>query len=130
MATFTGLFDFIDDLSEGQSELSSPPDSSVGEYSNEHTKDEDDAWYNLPSDSDSEDEVIPAALSLLIRPALSTAPSTDFVISIAVKKEHITSARIKAIYILERKSLSQIRVTTDVAKTAVYRLIAVAKERG
>jgi hypothetical protein len=41
MATFKGLFDFPD-LSDGQSELSSPPDSFNNEHSDEYTKDKDD----------------------------------------------------------------------------------------
>jgi hypothetical protein len=42
MATFGGLFDFPD-LLDGQSELSSPPNSSDDERSNEYTEDEEDA---------------------------------------------------------------------------------------
>jgi hypothetical protein len=47
MATFGGLFDFPD-LLDGQSELSSPPDSSNDEHSNEHTEDKDDASIICP----------------------------------------------------------------------------------
>jgi hypothetical protein len=42
MATFGGLYDFPD-LSDGQLELSSPPDSSDLDESDEATKDEEDA---------------------------------------------------------------------------------------
>jgi hypothetical protein len=110
MATFRGLFDFPD-LSDGQSELSSPPNSSDDEY----TKDEEDAWYNLPSDSDdSDDDSAEPALPL---PASSTA----FVLATLGPKEHSTSTRIKAIYMLEdKKSLGQIREATGVPKTALY----------
>ena len=120
MATFGGLYDFPD-LSDGQSELSSPPDSS----DDEHTEDEEDAWYNIPSDSDdSDDDSAELALPLL-------ASSTAFVITTLGPKEHSTGARIKAIYMLEdKKSLAQIREATGVPKSAVYRLAAVARERG
>src|SRR5882757_5846359 len=124
MATFGGLFDFPD-LSDDQSELSSPPDSSNDELS-EYTEDEEDAWYNLPSDSDDEDDdsIAPAS-------ALPVPSSTAFVLSTIGPKEHSTGARIKAIYMLEdKKSLGQIREATGVPKSAVYRLVAVARERG
>ena len=114
MATFGGLFDFPD-LSDDQSELSSPPDSSNDELS-EYTEDEEDKWYNLPSDSDDEDDnsIAPAS-------ALPVPSSTAFVLSTIGPKEHSTGARIKAIYILEdKKSLGQIREATGVPKTALY----------
>jgi hypothetical protein len=129
MATFRGLFDFLD-LSDGQSELSSPLDSSDDEYFNELTEDKEDAWYNLPSDSDDSDDsdnnlTIPTLV--LPIPALSTA----LIVSTIGPKEHSTDAGIKAIYMLkEKKSLVQIRDVTEVPKTAVYRLAAVARERG
>jgi hypothetical protein len=122
MATFGGLFDFPD-LSDGQSELSSPPDSSDDEHT--EAEDEEDAWYNLPSDSDDSDDDS-AAPGLPI-----SASSTDFVLITLGPKEHSTGARIKAIYMLEdKKSLGQIREATGVPKTALYRLAAVARERG
>ena len=103
MATFGGLFDFPD-LSDGQSELSSPPDSSDDEHSDEHSEDEDDAWYNLPSDSeDEDDDSSTPALALPIRPALASLSVTTVVVSTIVRKEHSTSTRIKAIYMLEEK---------------------------
>ena len=124
MATFGGLFDFPD-LSDGQSELSSPPDSSDNKRSDEHTEDEEDAWYNLPSDSDdSDDDSADPAIPL---PASLTA----FVLATLGPKEYSTGARIKAIYMLEdKKSLGQIREAIGVPKTALYRLAAVARERG
>jgi hypothetical protein len=84
MATFGGLFDFPD-LSDGQLELSSPPDLSDDEYS-EYTEDEEDAWYNLPSDLDDEDDdsITPAS-------ALPVASPTA-VLSIIGPKEHSTGA--------------------------------------
>jgi hypothetical protein len=76
------------------------------------------------SDSDDLDnDLVEPALLLL---ALSTA----FVITTLRPKEHFTGARIKAIYMLkDKKSLTQIREATGVLKSAVYRLVAVAKER-
>ena len=129
MATFGGLFDFPD-LSEGQSELSTPPDLSDKEHSDKHTKDKEDMWYNCLSNSDNKDNnSITPALVLPIRPVL--ALSTALVVSTIGPKEHSTGARIKAIYMLEeKKSLVQIREATGVPKTAVYRLAAVARERG
>jgi hypothetical protein len=119
MATFGGLFDFPD-LSDGQSELSSPPDSS------DDTEDEEDPWYNLPSDSDDSDDDSAAPALPLLAPS-----STAFIITPLGPKEYSTSARIKAIYMLEdKKSLAQIREATGVPKSAVYRLAAVARERG
>jgi hypothetical protein len=129
MATFGGLFDFPD-LSDGQSELSSPPDSSDDEHSDEHTKDEDDAWYNLPTDSEDEDKDDDSSPPLLVLP-IRPAPLTELVISTAIRKEHSTSARIKAIYMLEdRKTPAQIKKATGVPKITVYRLHAIARERG
>jgi transposase len=56
---------------------------------------------------------------------------TTFVITTLGPKEYSTSARIKAIYILEdKKSLAQIREATGVPKSAIYRLVAIARERG
>jgi hypothetical protein len=114
MATFGGLFDFPN-LSDGQSELSSPPDSSDNERSDEHTKDEEDAWYNLPSDSDDSDNDL-AEPALLLPASLTT-----FVLATLGPKEHSTSARIKAIYMLEdKKSLGQIREAIGVPRLAIY----------
>jgi len=99
MATFGGLFDFPD-LSDGQSELSSPPDSSDSDESDEATEDEEDAWYNIPSDSeDEDDDSIAPSLTLPLRPLIAT--STAFTIPDIIRKEHSTGARIKAIYMLK-----------------------------
>ena len=100
MATFGGLFDFPD-LSNGQSELSSPPDSD-GSVCSERTKDEDDAWYNMPSDlEDDDDNSLAPSFTLPVRPIPAT--STAFTMPKTTRKEHTTSARIKAIYMLEEK---------------------------
>jgi hypothetical protein len=97
----------------------------------EATKDEEDAWYNLPSDSeDEDDDSAVLSLTLPLRPP-PMAISTAFTLPNIVRKEHSTGARIKAIYMLEeKKSLAQIREATGVPKTAVYRLVAIARERG
>jgi hypothetical protein len=88
MATFGGLFDFPD-LSDSQSELSSLPYSSDDEHSDEYTEDEEDAWYNLSSDSDNGDNDSTALASILpMRPLL--ASSTALVVSTTGPKEHST----------------------------------------
>ena len=118
MATFSGLFDFPD-LSDGQSELSSSPDSSDDEYSDKYSEDKEDIQYNLPSDSeDKDDNLTTLALMLPICPILV---STAIIVSTTTHKEHSTSTRIKAIYMLkDKKSLAQIKEATGVSKTAVY----------
>jgi hypothetical protein len=85
----------------------------------------------LPTNSEDKDKdndsSPPLALVLPVRPILST----KIVVSTTTHKEHFTSARIKAIYMLEqKKSLAQIKNATEVPKTAVYRLYAVVRERG
>jgi hypothetical protein len=80
-------------------------------------------WYNLPLDSDDSDNDSTA-------PALPFASSTAFILTTLGPKEHSTSTRIKAIYILkDKKSLGQIREAIGVPRSAVYRLVAVARER-
>ena len=71
------------------------------------------------------------ALSLTL-PIHSTTPLlTAVVISLVTHKEHSTSARIKAVYMLkDKKSPSMIQAATIVTRSVVYRLMAVAKERG
>jgi hypothetical protein len=57
------------------------------------------------------------------------ASSTAFVLATLGPKEHSTSTRIKAIYILEnKKSLGQIREATGVSRSAVYPLAAIARK--
>jgi len=129
MATFGGLYDFPD-LSDGQSELSSPPDSSDSDESDEATEDEEDAWYNIPSDSeDEDDDSIAPSLTLPLRPLIAT--STAFIIPDIIRKEHSTGARIKAIYMLEQKrSAGDIKKATGVSRTRVYELASLARQRG
>jgi hypothetical protein len=116
MAIFGGLFDFPD-LLDGQSELSSPPDSSDSDES-EYTKateDEEDTWYNLLSDSEDEDnDSIVPSFTLPLRPLVAT--SIAFIIPNIIRKEYLTSTRIKAIYILEqRRSAGDIKKATGVS---------------
>ena len=100
IATFCSLFDFPD-LSDGQSELSSSPDSDES-VASERTEDKEDLWYDMPSDSEDEDDdsVVPSfTLSTRLPPVTSIA----FTIPKTARKEHSTGARIKAIYILEER---------------------------
>jgi hypothetical protein len=128
IATFGGLFDFPD-LSNGQSELSSPPNSNES-VASERTKDKEDPWYNIPSNlEDKDDNSVTLSFTLLIRPPLVT--STAFTMPKTARKEHSTSARIKAIYILEeRKSADQIKAATRVLRSYAYALAQVTRERG
>ena len=124
MATFGGLFDFPD-LSDDQSELSSPPDSSDSDESacSIATEDEEDTWYNLPSDSEDKDDdsIAPAS-------ALPVPSSTAFVLSTIGPKEHSTGARIKAIYMLkQRRSAGDIRKAIGVSRTRIYKLASLAR---
>jgi hypothetical protein len=126
MATFGGLYDFPD-LSDGQSELSSPPDSS----DSDDTEDEEDAWYNLPSDSEDEDDDSIAPSFTLPLPLRPPSTSIAFTIPDIIRKEHSTSARIKAIYMLEQKrSTGDIKKATGVSRTRVYELASLARQRG
>jgi transposase len=131
MATFGGLFDFPD-LSDSQSELSSPPDSSDSDESEytKATKDKENTWYNLLSDSeDKDDDSIASSFTLPLRPLVAT--STAFIIPDIVRKEYVTSARIKAIYMLEqRRSAGDIKKATRVSQTRIYELASLARQRG
>jgi hypothetical protein len=101
MATFGGLFDFPD-LLDGQSELSSPPDSSDSDKleCTKATKDKEDTWYNLLSNSEDKDNnsIIP---SFTLPLCSLIATSIAFIIPDIIYKESLTGTRIKAIYILE-----------------------------
>jgi hypothetical protein len=130
MATFGGLYDFPD-LLDGQLELSSPPDSSDSDESDESacsvaTEDEEDAWYNLPSDlEDEDDDSIAPGFTLPLRPL---ATSTAFTMPDIIRKEHSTGARIKAIYMLEqRRSAGDIKKAIGVSRTRVYELASLAR---
>ena len=128
MATFSSLFDFPD-LSDGQLELSSPPDSDEL-VASERSEDEEDPWYNLPSDlEDEDDDSIALSFTLSIRPLPVT--SIAFTMPKIARKEHSTGARIKAIYILkEKKSADQIKDATRVSRSRAYVFAIVARERG
>jgi hypothetical protein len=128
MATFSSLFDFPD-LSDGQSELSSPPDSDES-VASKRTEDKEDPWYDMPSDSEDEDnDSVAPSFTLPIRPLPIT--SIAFTMPKIARKEHSTGARIKAIYMLEeRKSADQIKAATGVSRSRAYALAQVARERG
>jgi hypothetical protein len=75
----------------------------------------------LPTDSKDknkdDDSSLLLALVLPVRPILST----KIVVFTTTHKEHFTSAKIKAIYMLkQKKSLAQIKNATGVPKTTVY----------
>ena len=127
MATFGGLFDFPD-LSDGQLELSTPPNSDEL-VASERSEDKEDPWYNIPSNlEDKDNTLIALSFSLLIRP--SPVTSIAFTMPKATRKEHSTSARIKNIYILvEKKSADQIKNATRISRSRAYALATVARER-
>jgi hypothetical protein len=80
------------------------------------TKDVEDTWYNLPSDlNDLNDD------SAILAHLLLASSSTAFILTTLSPKDHSTSTRIKAIYMLkDKKSLGQIREAIGVPKSAVY----------
>jgi hypothetical protein len=128
MATFGNLFDFPN-LSDGQLELSSPPNSSNSDESEytKATKDKEDAWYNLLSNSENKDNnsIIPS-FTLPLRPLVAT--STAFIIPDIIRKEHLTSTRIKAIYMLEqRRSAGDIKKATKVLRIYIYELASLTR---
>ena len=82
MALFDGLFDFPD-LSDGQSELSLSSNSDSGDsqsgYSSEASENKDNAWYNMPSNSEDEDnDLVTPSFTL---PICSTVTSIAFTIT-------------------------------------------------
>jgi hypothetical protein len=94
MATFSSLFNFLD-LSANESELSSPPDSSnLSDLGDIKEEDNDDAWYNRPSDLEDLDNDS-------IKPCLTLLTSLAFTMPKTTRKEHSTGARVKAVYMLE-----------------------------
>jgi hypothetical protein len=102
IATFSGLFNFPN-LSNGQLELSSPPNSNES-VASEQIKDKD-PWYNIPSNlKDKDDDLVAPSFTLLIRPPPIT--SIAFTMPKIARKEHSTSARIKAIYMLKERKLA------------------------
>jgi hypothetical protein len=128
IATFSSLFDFPD-LSDGQSELSSPPNSNES-VASERSKDKEDPWYNLPSNlEDKDNNSVAPSFTLPIRPPPVT--STAFTMPKIARKEYSTGARIKAIYILKEKKLAdQIKDATRVSRSRAYAFAIVARERG
>jgi hypothetical protein len=71
----------------------------------ERSKDKEDPWYNLPSNSkDKDNDLVALSFTLLVRPLPVT--SIAFIMPKIARKEHSTGARIKAIYILKEKKLA------------------------
>jgi hypothetical protein len=89
-----------------------------------------DPWYDMLSNlEDKDNNLVTPSFTLLIRP--SPVTSTAFTIPKTARKEHFTSARIKAIYMLkERKLANQIKAATRVSRSRAYALTQVARERG
>jgi hypothetical protein len=91
IATFSGLFDFLDLLAD-ELELSLSLNSSELEDSEE--EEDEDTWYNQPFNSeDLDDDLLELCFILPI--------SLVFILPKTIYKEHSTGARIKAIYILK-----------------------------
>jgi hypothetical protein len=69
------------------------------------TKDSFDEWYNIPSDSDDSDDNTPALTFTLPLHSTnaSSFTSTVFTMFKVVKKKHTIGARIRAIYMLNKK---------------------------
>jgi hypothetical protein len=83
-------------------------------------------WYEIPSDSENEDDELtePPLTLLAVTSIAFTMPETTH-------KEHSTSTRIKAIYMLEeKKSAGKILEAIRVSRTRAYALVVVAREHG
>jgi hypothetical protein len=103
ITTFNGLFDFPN-LLNSQLELSSPPNSNKL-VASKRIKDKEDPWYNMPSNlKDKDDNLIALSFTLPIRPLPITFIA--FTMLKTARKEHFTSARIKAIYMLKERKLA------------------------
>ena len=62
-------------------------------------------WYNIPSNlKDDNNDSLALSFTLPVRPILATL--TAFTMPKTTREEHTTSARIKAIYMLEEKKLA------------------------
>jgi hypothetical protein len=119
------LFDFPDfGLSNDELE----PVLSLASLSNED-KEEEDEWYNIPSDSDSnlDDEAPFAPPSAL--PKSTTISVSAFRTTTPIYKEHSIGARIKAITILNDKvPLSRIIKVIGISRNRIYTLVATTRE--
>jgi hypothetical protein len=102
IATFNSLFNFPN-LLNSQLKLSSPPNSNKL-VASEQIKDED-PWYNMLSNlEDKDNDLVALSFTLLICPPPVT--SITFTMPKTARKEHSTSARIKAIYMLKERKLA------------------------
>ena len=124
MATFSGLSKYLG-LLDNQLQLSLPLDFDELEIGEEEEEDKEDLWYEIPSDLENEDDE--STKPPLTLPAFT---STAFTMPKTTRKEHSTSARIKAIYMLEeKKSTGKILEATGVSRTRAYALVIVVRER-
>jgi hypothetical protein len=122
------LFDFPNfGLSNDELE----PTLSLASLSNKDKEEEDDEWYNIPSNSDSNlDDEAPFAPPPAL-PKSTTISASASRTTTLIYKEHSISAQIKAITILNNKvPLSRIIKVTGISQNRIYTLAATAQERG
>jgi hypothetical protein len=121
------LFNFPDfGLSDDESE----PTLSLASLSNKD-KEEEDKWYNMPSDSDSnlDDKAPFAPPPTLLKSTIISASASGT--TTPVYKKHSISAQIKAITILNDKvPLSRIIKVIGISRNQIYTLVVTARERG
>jgi hypothetical protein len=122
------LFDFPNfGLSNDELE----PTLSLASLSNKDKEEEDDEWYNIPSNSDSNlDDEAPFAPPPAL-PKSTTISASASRTTTLIYKEHSISAQIKAITILNNKvPLSRIIKVTGISQNRIYTLAATAREHG
>jgi hypothetical protein len=111
------LFNFLDfGLSNNESE------SKLSLTSNSN-REEDNKWYNIPSDSDSDlDNKAPSAPFILLRSS-ATSESTSG-ISTLIRKEYSIRTRIRALTIMNNKiPMARIIKITGISRTRIYNLV-------
>ena len=118
------LFDFPNfGLSNNELE----PALSLASLSNKDKEEEEDKWYNMPSDSDSnlDDEAPFAPPPTLLKSTTISVSASG--ITTPIYKEHSISAQIKAITILNDKvPLSRIIKVISISQNRIYTLIVTA----
>ena len=118
------LFDFPDfGLSDDESE----PTLSLASLSNKDEEEEEDEWYNMPFNSDSNlDDEAPFAPPPALPKSTTTSASASGTTT-PVCKEHSIGARIKAITILNNKvPLSRIIKVMGISRNRIYTLVVTA----
>ena len=121
------LFDFPDfGLSDDESE----PTLSLASLSNKDEEEEEDEWYNMPFNSDSNlDDEAPFAPPPAL-PKSTTISTSASGTTTPVYKEYSIGARIKAITILNDKvPLSRIIKVMGISRNRIYTLAAITRER-